>query len=564
METAQGKKKEESNKPKQPTALVVGGAGFVGSHLCETLVSQNFQVICVDNLSTGKKENLKDILTAPNFTFIEADINEPNFHLGKDVKIDYCFHLASIEDYRNNKNISLDTLLVNSLGTRQLLEIAKENQAKFILFSSADLYSGAISTSSLRYYFGKSPEGEEVLSALEAKRFSEALTFEYFKKFNLSATVIRLKDVYGPRMNLDRGDEIANLLKSAINKEDLVIYGDGLKTFNPTYISDVIFGSVKASLGDFSGEIFILVNGEKVTLESFAQTVKLVAGPLNIEHKKSLESFDLPTYHLDLENTREKLNWKPKVGLAEGIAAFLQNLQIVESGKKEKVDEEFKEEISKVVKIKEEKQKVRKVKKTPLSFWLRLTIFGTSLLLLSFTVFYPISSLVTNSFFGTRNLTDSSTMLELNNNQEASKAALAAQNNFVKAEQNLQNINWLLKIIGLNGYSANLDRFFEAVSSLAEAVSNISKSNEILISTSNKSTLGPKEAKEKLEEARILLSKAQENLEKSQLNQEVIDWKKIPPFLPDQSFFSKHTATLSREVETVLVVIDKSLIPESP
>src|SRR3989338_10708689 len=115
MEAAQGKQSEPTlSKNKQPTALVVGGAGFVGSHLCETLVSQNFQVICVDNLSTGKKENLKDILTAPNFTFVEADINDPNFRLGEEVKLDYCFHLASIEEYKPNKNISLDTLLLNS------------------------------------------------------------------------------------------------------------------------------------------------------------------------------------------------------------------------------------------------------------------------------------------------------------------------------------------------------------------------------------------------------------------------------------------------------------------
>src|SRR3990172_1887263 len=100
MEAAQAKQSESIlNKNKQPTALVVGGAGFVGSHLCETLVSQNFQVICVDNLSTGRRENLKDILTSPNFTFIEADINDPNFKIGDGVKLEYCFHLASIEEY---------------------------------------------------------------------------------------------------------------------------------------------------------------------------------------------------------------------------------------------------------------------------------------------------------------------------------------------------------------------------------------------------------------------------------------------------------------------------------
>src|SRR3972149_1134124 len=133
-------------KSNAPTALIAGGAGFIGSHLVSILISQNFKVICVDNFSTGKKENLKEVLTSPNFTLLEADINDPKFALPVGVKIDYCFHLASIEDYLD-KGLSLDTLLVNSLGTKQLLEISRQNQAKFILVSAADLYGGAISSS---------------------------------------------------------------------------------------------------------------------------------------------------------------------------------------------------------------------------------------------------------------------------------------------------------------------------------------------------------------------------------------------------------------------------------
>src|SRR3972149_9445522 len=326
-------KTNESSETKnnQPTALVAGGAGFIGSHLVRTLLSQNFSVVCVDNLSTGKKENLKDLLTSPNLTFIQEDINNPSFQLPPELKIDYCFHLASSEEHRASKELSLDTLLVNSLGTRQLLEIARANQAKFILASSADLYSGVISGSSLRFYFGKSPDDESVLSAHEAKRFAEALTFEYFKKFALSVTVVRLKDVYGPKMSFDRSDEIADLLKNALNRQPLKVFGDGLKILNPTFISDVVFGLTKAALGDFNSEIFVLVNPEKITVENFAQTVKLVAGPLEIERKKSEETLDLPFSHLDLENTREKLSWSPKVSLAEGISSVIQSEHLEEA-----------------------------------------------------------------------------------------------------------------------------------------------------------------------------------------------------------------------------------------
>lgn len=304
-----------------------------------------------------KKKNLKEVLTSPNFTLVEADLNDPKFSLPEGVKIDYCFHLASIEDYLN-KGLSLDTLLVNSLGTRQLLEIARSQTAKFILVSAADLYSGAISSSSLRYYFGSTNEQEAVLSAHEAKRFSEALAFEYYKKYKLQLTIIRLKDAYGPRMNLDRGDQISNLFKKALAKETLEVEGDGLKIINPTFVSDIVFGLIKASVGDFSGEIFILVNPEKITLESFAQTLKLVAGPLEIEHTREKESFDFNSQHFDLENTKEKLGWKPKVTLAEGISSVIHQVQIEESKKEPSEDQE--KAVEERVEERLEKEKPRK------------------------------------------------------------------------------------------------------------------------------------------------------------------------------------------------------------
>lgn len=561
MEAVQGKQSEPKiSKNKQPTALVVGGAGFVGSHLCETLVAQNFEVICVDNLSTGKRENLKDILTAANFTFIEADINDPNFKLGEEVKLDYCFHLASIEEYKPNKNISLDTLLVNSLGTRQLLEISKENKAKFILFSSADLYSGAISSSSLRYYFGKSPEGEEVLSVHEAKRFAEALTFEYFKKFGLEALIIRLKDVYGPRMNLDRGDELASLIRDSIHKESLKIYGDGLKTINPTFVSDVIFGTVKASIGDFNGEIFILVNGEKVTVESYAQTIKLVSGPLEVEHKKAQDNFELPSYHLDLENTKEKLSWSPKVSLAEGIASVIHSNRMKGSKEAEKEENKLDEvKISSLAETEEKPVKAQRDKKveSKKAFWLRVSIFSFSLLLLTFTVFYPVGSVLFNSYFASKDLQEAAADLSSDRTAVAIDNSLKAQTSFGTAGQNLQNVNWLVKIIGLSSYSSNLDRVFEAATNLAASVRSTARASQILIETADKETLSQAEAKSKLEEALVNLYKSQETIDQSQLVQETINWKSVPTaVLPGKTFFSEETASLSREVDQLIFSIE--------
>lgn len=554
-------KKENTQKvlSKNPTALVAGGAGFVGSHLCATLISQNFHVVCVDNLSSGKKENIKDILTSPNFTFIEADINNPNFQLPAELKIDYCFHLAGIEEYQNQKGMSLDTLLVNSLGTRQLLEIARENKAKFVLVSSADLYSGAISSSSLRYYFGKAPEGEAVLSSHEAKRFAEALSFEYYKKFDLEVTVVRLKDVYGPKMSLERGDEIADLIKAAAAKETLKIAGDGLKTINPTYISDIVFGIIKASLGDFSGEIFILVNPEKVTVESFAQTLKLVAGPLEIEHKKEIETLGIPSPHLDLDNTKEKISWNPKVSLTEGISGLIQSLRM--GGAKEpeinsKLDEGPKEKVEQKV---AEKKEISKGKRK-LGKYIRISIFVLSLLLIIVTIIYPIGAVGVESYFGTKNLQQSFDNLSKNNNEAAISTSMSAQTSFQGAEKNLQYVSWLLKIVGLTDRSASLDHLLDASANLAESLRSTARSGQILIDTAAKTNLSRADAQKSLNSALAELYSAKDKLEATNLTLDSVDWNKLPAVLvPSKDFMYQTTAQNQKDADSLIEAINVSL-----
>lgn len=553
-------KQQTQIKAKKPTALIAGGAGFIGSHLCETLISQNFNVICVDNLSTGKKENIKSVLTNPNFTFIEGNINDQNFYLAPSLEIDYCFHLASIEEFAQSENFSLDTLLVNSLGTRQLLEIAKDNNAKFILFSAADLYSGAISTSSLRYYFGKSPEGESVLSFHEAKRFAEALSFEYFKKFNLDITIIRLKDVYGPRMNLDAKGEIEGLLKAAINKETLKIYGDGLKTVNPTFVSDVIFASVKAAVGSYNGEIFNLVNPEKVTIESFAQTLKLVAGPLEIERKKDKTTLELPESHFDLTNTKEKLGWNPKVSLAEGISTLIQARQLPID---KTVEESPKLDENRLVEPNKEKSEAaveKKVKNKTSGVFLRIVIFAASLLLLIFTVVYPTLAISVGSVRGRQSLMEASNSFNSGNNASTITTSTSAQKSFEIAEKNLQNLSWLLKMIGFGEKSANFDRVIGISINLSESLKNTAKANSVLITTSEKNDLTPVEAKSKLEEALDYLYQSRSDLEEAQLLAESVDWSKTPRLIsPDQNFIKQEIKNLNDQIAFLIKQIEGSL-----
>ncbi|MDZ7586949.1 MAG: NAD-dependent epimerase/dehydratase family protein, partial [Patescibacteria group bacterium] len=183
-----------------PVALVAGAAGFIGSHLCETLLSQNCKVYAVDNWTTGKKANLQNLLKQKNFVFIEHNLEKP-FDTPIP-KVDYIFHLAGVETYINGQDISLETLLVNSLGTKELLEIAKTQQAKFLLASTVDILSGQMA----------STDREETYSHHEAKRFSEAITFEYLNRYEINARIVRLGLIYGPMMDLASGNDLAQFL----------------------------------------------------------------------------------------------------------------------------------------------------------------------------------------------------------------------------------------------------------------------------------------------------------------------------------------------------------------
>ncbi len=216
-------------------ALVVGGLGFLGSHLVEVLLSQNCHVLCVDTLTTDNKQNLKFLSSKKNFSFIEHDLNKSLPDLPS--TIDYLFHLAGFEEYPDDNNdVNMETLLVNSVGTRNLLELAKTASARFLLVSSIDTHSGFSSDTEFGQYFNFSGQKSKHYSRHEAKKFSEALVLEYTRKFNLDCRIVRLADVYGPRMNLESETDPTRLFKEAKTENFLTIDGDGLRVLHPTFI----------------------------------------------------------------------------------------------------------------------------------------------------------------------------------------------------------------------------------------------------------------------------------------------------------------------------------------
>ena len=307
--------------PNLPTALVAGAGGFIGSHLCDALIYQNCLVYGLDNWSTGKKENLKHLLNNKNFVFLEHDLNLPlKISLPS---IDYIFHLAGIEAYLNGLDVSLETLLVNSQGTRQLLDLAKKDKAKFLLGSTIDVYFGFLSATDLNQYFSPDRKRQEAYSHHEAKRFSEALVHEYYSRYGLDARVVRLGHLYGPRQNLDSGDDIARLFKAAIAGKPLVVAGQGIKSLYPTYVSDLIYGLTKAMFSQSStGQIYTLVNPQKTSALNFANLLKKIirAEDLAIEFSSEPTDLDQLALSKSVLKSQEDLGWQPKVNLETGIA----------------------------------------------------------------------------------------------------------------------------------------------------------------------------------------------------------------------------------------------------
>ena len=228
-----------------PTVIVSGGGGFIGSHLVEALLIKDARVVVLDNFSTGKRSYLSGVMENPKFTLIECDINDG---IPKGVEsADYVIHLAASESYiYGDENITLDSLLTNAIGTKNLLDLSKKSSSKFLLASTIDIYQGLISSLDIAHYFGQTETEEKRFSYSEAKRFAEALVWEYYKKFNLNSRIVRLPEVYGPRMDFSSGSELGRLVNLLLNRENLVVYGDGLEKNYYLYITDTVSGIIKA------------------------------------------------------------------------------------------------------------------------------------------------------------------------------------------------------------------------------------------------------------------------------------------------------------------------------
>lgn len=311
------------------TCLVTGGAGFIGSHLCERLLALGHEVICVDNLITGSEKNIKDLTARDKFQFLRHDVTEP---LPAKIEAQLIFHLASPAS-PNKKNLlsyirfPLETLLVNSYGTYLLLEKARQLRAKFLFASSSEVYGDPRVHPQPENYWGNvNPIG--VRSCYdEGKRCGEAMTSAYIRKFNSEACIARIFNTYGPKMP-DDGRVVVTFIKQILAGQPLTVFGDGKQTRSFCYIDDLIEGLLKMAFSDKArGEVFNLGNPREYSILELAQTILNLTGVgLQLTHEPLPE--DDPTRRCpDISRAKKLLGWEPKLPLDKGLRKTIEYFQ---------------------------------------------------------------------------------------------------------------------------------------------------------------------------------------------------------------------------------------------
>jgi len=309
------------------TVVVAGGAGFIGSHLCKDLLDKDFKVICLDSLITGDKGNVQKLLENKNFVFREVDITK-DFIIEE--RVDYVFHLASpaspnAKSPRSYIAFPIETLLVNSVGTYNLLKIAKENKSKFLYVSSSEIYGDPeISPQPETYHGCVSPNGIRSVYD-EGKRFGEAITMAFFRKFNLDIRIIRIFNTYGPNMRSDDGRVVSNFINQALRNEPLTIYGTGKQTRSFCYIDDMVSGLISAMFSDKSnGEVFNLGNPDERSICDMAELIKEMTNSSSEIIFEDLPEDDPRTRKPDIDKAKNLLDWEPKVSIEIGVEKTIQ------------------------------------------------------------------------------------------------------------------------------------------------------------------------------------------------------------------------------------------------
>ena len=305
--------------------LVSGGAGFIGSHLCAALLERDYFVVCVDNLSTGSKDNIASLLTHPRFHFLPIDVLALDqarlASEGVDHPFSYVFHLASPASVVDYLRLPLETILVNGPGTQRLLELARASRARFLYTSTSEIYGDPLVHPQPEEYWGNvNPNGPRSCYD-EGKRYGEALTALYGRSFGLDARIVRIFNTYGPHSRLDDGRVAPNFVGQALRGEPISIYGSGGQTRSFCYVSDLVAGLMAAMFTPgVGGEVFNLGNPEEHTILEFGEIVSRLCGVA----APRLTWGELPTDDPSrrqpvIDKATRLLGWRPVVALEDGL-----------------------------------------------------------------------------------------------------------------------------------------------------------------------------------------------------------------------------------------------------
>jgi nucleoside-diphosphate-sugar epimerase len=302
--------------------LVAGGAGFIGSHLCKRLIDEGHTVYCVDNLITGDKDNVVPLLDNPRFNFFDRDVVQAITDIPE---INYIYHLASPASPNNKSersyiNFPIETLLANSMGTYNLLNLAKDRGAAFLFASTSEVYGDPEVSPQPESYFGNvNPVGVRSVYD-EGKRFGEAMTFGFIRKFGINARVVRIFNTYGPYMQKDDGRVVSSFINQALTNAPITIFGDGSQTRSFCFVDDMVEGLMRAMSYEMtSGQVMNLGNTDERKISEIAGLVKEMTGSSSEIINEELPEDDPKVRKPDITKAKSILEWEPKVSLEEGL-----------------------------------------------------------------------------------------------------------------------------------------------------------------------------------------------------------------------------------------------------
>lgn len=299
--------------------LVTGGAGFLGSHLCDRLISEGHEVICIDNFFTGKKRNIRHLLSHPDFEIIRHDVLEPIL-----LEVDRIYHLACPASPVHYQYNPVKTIKTNVMGTYNMLGLAKRVKARFLLASTSEVYGDPKEHPQKESYWGNVNSVGLRSCYDEGKRVSETFTMDYHRQNNVDVKIVRIFNTYGPRMLPDDGRVVSNFIVQALKGEDITVYGDGSQTRSFCYVDDLIDGMVRMmDSKDFTGPVN-LGNPEEYTILDLAKKIIAMTGSKSKIAYRPLPSDDPAQRRPDISLASERLGWRPKVSVDEGLAKTIE------------------------------------------------------------------------------------------------------------------------------------------------------------------------------------------------------------------------------------------------